>query len=130
MSLTLFLALLIGLLLLSLGAFMLFQGKVFSKVMYDITENRTTLFTIGVVLFVCGVSIVLTHNVWNAGLLSLVVTLIGWVLTLRGLACIFVPGHGITRLFRAIKVEQYLWAYAMLTLILGGYLTYAGFMGM
>ena len=129
MPLTLFLAQLIGLLLLATGALMLFQGKVFIKAVNDMTENRTTLFMVGVVLFTSGVSIVLAHNVWNAGLLSLVVTFIGWVLIARGLLCMFVPSHGITRLFRAVKLEEFLWLYAIVVLVIGAYLTYAGFMG-
>jgi hypothetical protein len=129
MSLTFFLAQLIGLLLLSIGASMLFQGKVFIKVLSDITENRTTLFMVGVVLFLSGVSIVLTHNVWNAGFLSLVITLIGWNMTLNGLACMFMPDHSITSLYRALKVEKFTAAYGILYLLIGAYLTYAGFTG-
>jgi hypothetical protein len=129
MPLTYFLAQLIGLLLLSMGASMLFQKKVFMNVLNDITENRATLFMVGVVLFLCGLSIVLTHNIWNAGFLSLVITLIGWVLILRGLACLFMPGHSITRIMQLLKVEEFCWAYGILVVVIGAYLTYAGFTG-
>ncbi|MFZ2804594.1 MAG: hypothetical protein WA001_05215 [Patescibacteria group bacterium] len=128
MPLTSFLAQLIGLLLLASGAFMLFQSKVFIKILNDMTENRTTLFMVGVAVFMGGASIVLTHNVWNAGLLPLVVTLMGWIWVLHGLACIFAPNHGITRLFRAFNVEKYCWAYGILYFAIGACLTYAGFM--
>lgn len=129
MPLTHFLAQLIGLLLLSIGVSLLFQGKVFMKALNDITENRTTLFMVGVVLFFCGLSIVLAHNIWNAGFLSLVITLIGWVLILRGLASMFIPGHGITRMVRWFKVEEFSWAYGILVMVIGAYLTYSGFTG-
>jgi hypothetical protein len=129
MDSTYFIAQFIGLMLLSVGASLLFQGKVFMKMLNDITENRSTLFMVGIVLFLGGASIVLTHNVWNAGFLSTVVTLIGWVLILRGLGSMFMPGHSITRMVRAFKVEEFSWAYGILVLVIGAYLTYAGFMG-
>jgi uncharacterized membrane protein YfcA len=129
MPLTNFLAQVIGLLLLSMGISMLFQKKVFMTVLNDITENRTTLFMVGVVLFLCGLSIVLTHNIWNAGFLPLVISLIGWVLMLRGLASMFMPGHSITRIMQLVKVEEFSWAYGILVLVIGAYLTYAGFSG-
>ena len=128
MLLTYFLAQVIGLFLLSIGASLLFQKKVFLKVLNGVTETRTTLFTVGVVLFLCGLLIVLRHNVWNAGFLPFSITLIGWVLILRGLSSMFVPGAGIARLIRWLKVEELSWLYALLVLAIGAYLTYAGFM--
>jgi len=127
MPLTYFLAQLIGLLLLSIGVSILFQGKVFIKVLNDITENRTTLFMVGVVLLLSGLLVVLSHNIWNAGFLPLVVTVCGWVLILRGLVSMFVPGHGVTRMVRWFKVEEFSWAYGILVLVIGAYLTSAGF---
>jgi uncharacterized membrane protein YfcA len=129
MPLTYFLAQIIGLLLLSIGVSMLFQKKVFMNVLSDITENRTTLFMVGVVLLLCGLAIVLTHNIWNAGFLPLVVTLAGWALILRGLSSMFLPGDSIARLIRLLKVEEFSWVYAVLVLVIGAYLTYAGFAG-
>ena len=84
---------------------------------------------VGVVLLVCGISIVLSHNIWNAGFLAVLITLIGWVLTFRGIFSMFVPGDGITRLVHFLKVEKFCWLYAILVLVIGTYLTYAGFMG-
>jgi hypothetical protein len=129
MPLTYFIAQLVGLLLLSIGASILFQRKVFMKVLNDITENRTTLFMVGVVLLFSGLLVVLSHNIWNAGFLPLVVTVIGWALILRGLVSMFVPGHGVARMVRWLKVEEFSWAYGILVLVIGAYLTYAGFMG-
>jgi hypothetical protein len=129
MPLTYFLARLIGLFLLSIGASLLFQKKVFIKVLNDVTENRTTLFTFGVILFVCGLSIVLSHNIWNAGFLPLIITLIGWVLTLRGVSSMFIPGDNMARMIRWLKVEELSWLYSVPEFVIGAYLVYAGFFG-
>src|SRR6266481_2787801 len=100
MGSTYFLAQFIGLLLLSVGASMLFQNTVFMNVLNDVTGDRTSLFMVGVILLLSGLSVVLTHNIWNAGFLPLVITLIGWFLILRGIISMFVPGDGTARMIR------------------------------
>jgi hypothetical protein len=126
---TYFLAQLIGLLQIFVGASILFQKRVFMRVLNDLAENRTALFMVGVALLVSGLSVVLTHNVWNAGFLPLVITLIGWILILRGILSMFMSGDGVARMIRWFKVEEFSWAYAILVLAIGAYLTWAGFMG-
>jgi hypothetical protein len=127
MGSTYFLAQLIGLVLLSVGASILFQKRVFMKVLNNITGNRSSLFMVGVILLLSGLSVVLTHNIWNAGFLPLVITLIGWILILRGIMSMFVPGDGIARMISWLKVEELSWLYAILVLVIGAYLTWAGF---
>jgi len=83
----------------------------------------------GIVLLLSGLSVVLTHNIWNAGFLPLVITRIGWVLIVRGILSMFVPGDGIVRMIRWFKVEEFSWRYALLVLVIGTYLTWAGFTG-
>jgi hypothetical protein len=127
MATTYFLARLIGLLLLPVGASMLLRKTLFMKALNDITGNSTSLFMAGIVLLLLGLSLVLTHNLWHAGFLPLVITLIGWILILRGIASMFVPGDGIARMIRWFRVEKFSWLYALLVLAIGAYLTWAGF---
>jgi hypothetical protein len=129
MNLTFFLAQFIGLMLLAVGASLLFQGKVFMKVLTDITENRSALFMVGMVLYLGGVAMVLNHNIWSGGPLVVVITLIGWVLTLRGVASMFMAGHSITRMIRVFKVEEFSWLYGILILTISTCLLYFGFAG-
>jgi len=129
MSLTSFLAQFIGWMLLAVGASLLFQGKVFIKTLSDITENRSTLFMVGMALYLGGVAIVLANNIWRGGVLTVVVTLLGWVLILRGLASMFMPGHSMTRVIRACKVEEFSWLYGLFTLVVGACLVWSGFSG-
>ena len=129
MILTLFLAKLIGLMLLAVGASLLFQGKVFIQVLWDITENRATLFMVGMALYLGGAAIVLTHNIWSGGLLTVAITLIGWALVLRGVASMFLPSHSMTRVIRMFKVEEFAWLYGLLVLAIGACLIWSGFSG-
>jgi hypothetical protein len=127
MAATRFLAELIGLLQLSLGVSLLFQKAVFIKVLTDLTANRSALFMVGVLLLLAGLAIVLTHNIWTGGVLTIAITLIGWILILRGLASMFLPGDGMPRMIRWCKVEELSWLYAAWVLAIGAWLTWAGF---
>jgi len=129
MTLTHFLAQFIGLMLLAVGASLLFQRKVFLQVLFDIIENRSILFMVGMVLYLGGFAIVLTHNKWSGGVLTVAITLIGWVLILRGLASMFMPGQSITRVIRVFRVEGLSWLYAFIILLIGTSLIYMGLMG-
>jgi hypothetical protein len=97
------------------------------KVLNDIAGNRSSLFMVGVILLLSGLSVVPAHNIWNAGLLPLVITLIGWVLILRGIMSMFVPGDGIARMISWLKVEELSWHYAILVPVIGAYPSWAGF---
>jgi len=127
MNSTEFVARLIGLLLLCVGISILFQRAVFMKVVKDLTSDRTPLFMIGLLLFVGGAAIVLTHNVWNARRLPTVVGIVGWVLVFKSLISMFVPNAAVALLIRALRFEQLSAGYGILVLALGTYLTWAGF---
>jgi hypothetical protein len=129
MATTYFLARLIGPILFVVGASVLFQRAVFLAVLNDLIGNRTALFMTGLVLLLLGLFVVLVHNVWNAGFLPLVITLLGWLLVLRGLLSMFVPGHEIARLVRVLKFEEFSWLYGSAIVVLAAYLTWAGFSG-
>lgn len=129
MSLTLYLAQFIGWMLLAVGASLLFQGKVFIKALSDITENRSTLFMVGMALYLSGIAIVLTHNIWRGDVLTVVVTLIGWVLILRGVASMFMPGQSMARVIRACKVEEYSWLYGLFVVVVGARLVWSSLSG-
>jgi hypothetical protein len=127
MEATDFLSKVIGLLLVCLAVSIILQPSAFVKVLDDLLADRTPLYLAGVALLLAGLTIVLTHNIWNLGLRAAVISLIGWVLILRGLASMFVPGDDIARLVRWMKFEGYPRAYGILMLCMGGYLAWAGF---
>jgi hypothetical protein len=70
MASTYFLAQLIGLLLLCVGASVLLRKTLFMMALDDITGNSTSLFMAGIVLLLLGLSVVLTHNIWHAGFMG------------------------------------------------------------
>ncbi len=127
-TLTYLIAQFIGLLSLIIGASMLLQKKVFVEVADNLVSNRALIYLAGIISLILGLLVVLAHNIWNAGFLPLVVTLIGWLMILRGIYAMVVPLGTTARQTRALKVKELSWLLGIILLVIGAYLTYAGFM--
>ena len=84
-------------------------------------------FVTGVFTLLVGLAIVLTHNRWNGGALSIVVTGYGWAATIKGLLFLWLVPPAEFRLFAALRFDRYFYAYLAVALLLGAYLTYGGF---
>src|ERR1035441_8332038 len=59
--------------------------------------NPAAVFAVG--LIATGLALVLAHNVWSGGALPVVVTLVGWLSLIKGLACLFLPQQALAGLF-------------------------------
>lgn len=129
MSLTHFLARAIGLFCLVFAASMIFRKKVVVEVIKELRKDRALLYIIGNISLILGLLIVLVHNIWNDGLLALVVTVIGWALVLRGVVAMFVQDKTVKKAVRLARIEEYPEMYALIFVFIGAYLTAAGFAG-
>ena len=128
MPLTYFLAELIGLYCIIIGAIMLFRKQVFAAVIDGYYHNEETIFLPGLLAAFLGLMLVLSHNYWGAGLLALVVTLVGWAALVKGLWLLFFPSSA-TRVIDIFKVKEMAWLYGIVIVVIGAYLAYAGFIG-
>jgi len=124
---TIFLARLIGLfaILLSLSEFLHKQATV--ETAAALVRDRPLLFILAMLGLLAGLAIVLAHNVWSGGALPIVVTLFGWILLIRGALLLFLSPEAVAGLIDFFHFEQLFYLYAGITLVLGLYLTYAGF---
>jgi len=126
MALTYFLAQLIGLYLLIVGLLMLFRKKMFLGVIQEFYERPSSMFIAGWLAMVLGLMLVLSYSYWNAGILALVITLAGWAALLKGAMLLLFP-KAMVRFTRVFKLEKFFYLYAIIVLIIGAYLTHAGF---
>jgi len=124
---TIFLGRLIGIFAIILSLSMLMHRQPFSELVIAMLQDRPLLFLIGIITAIAGLAIVLSHNVWSGGVLPVLVTLFGWITLLRGLLVLFVAPEVIVSLLDTFHFEEYSHLYAMAPLLLGLYLTYAGF---
>jgi hypothetical protein len=129
MPLTLFLAQLLGVLFIVVGLSMWFQKKLLLDAVQLIIHNRVVVYLMGFVGVVAGLALILAHNLWSAGFLALVITLIGWITLFRGLIALFASQNFLKKILHLIKFEKNYYLIVMFVLILGIYLSYAGFTG-
>lgn len=94
-----------------------------------LVQNPAALLVIGAVVLGVGVAFVLGHNFWSGGALTIVVTVVAWLTLLKGIALVFaLPTQSAAAYLAALHYEQLFYLYAVVTLALGAYLTYEGFM--
>jgi hypothetical protein len=87
------------------------------------------MFITGVFTMILGLAIVVGHNRWSGGAVTVLVTIYGWVALLKGLTFLCLPAAAQSGLYQAMHFEQYFYRYFVVALVLGGYLIYGGFRG-
>jgi hypothetical protein len=124
---TTFLARLIGLFCLVVAVAMFLNKQAVVEIVTAMVRNQPLLFVLGMLGLLAGLAMVLAHNVWSGGALPIVVTLFGWILVIRGTILLLLPPDTLANLMDSIHFERLFYFSAGITLVLGLYLTYAGF---
>jgi hypothetical protein len=121
---TIFLARLIGLFILVQVGAMVVHKEAMVDDMTALMRDRPLLLILGMIALALGLAIVLAHNVWSGGALPIVVTVVGWIFLIRGVLILVVPADTLARLFETVRFGEF---YVTAPLVLGMYLTWAGF---
>lgn len=124
---TSYLAKLFGLFLLILGISMLVQREDTIFLWIALVHNAALVYVVSLVTIAAGLAVVLAHNVWSGGALPIVVTLLGGITLLKGIFALVLPRDLAMDTFTAIAYDQYFYVYIVICLVLGAYLTIAGF---
>jgi vacuolar-type H+-ATPase subunit I/STV1 len=91
-------------------------------------HNAPVLYVAGIIALAMGLAMVLGHNVWKGGALPVVVTLVGWLSLIKGLLILFLPARWVEACYLGCGHEvPLLYLKAAIAIIVGAYLTYAGF---
>ncbi|HKO08223.1 MAG TPA: hypothetical protein VJ487_10950 [Alphaproteobacteria bacterium] len=122
--LTVFLARFIGLFAILLVVGFLVRG---SEIIEVTVADRPVMLTYAIVSLATGLAMILGHNVWSGGALPVVVTLVGWLILAKGLLLLFLTPEALTRLFGRMQYGEHMYLYLMPSLVIGIYLTWAGF---
>jgi hypothetical protein len=125
--LTVFLAKLIGLYCVLFGLAMALQKQVMVDIVAALLRNGPLLLILEAIAVTAGLAMVIGHNVWSGGALPVVVTLLGWIILIRGVVLLFLSPAAKLRFFEMFRYADLLYLYAGITLVLGLYLTIAGF---
>lgn len=125
---TIFLGKLLGLYCLLVGVSMVVQKAATIATLKAIVYSPPLMYIAGVIALGAGLAIVLGHNIWSGGPLPVVVTLVGWISLIKGLLALYLPSHAtVGFVLGGLHYSQLFYVYAAVALVLGVYLTYAGF---
>lgn len=126
MDTSIFLARLLGPSMLVIVAGLAVNRATYRALSREFLDSPALIYLAGLMTFVAGLAIVLTHNVWVAGW-PVIITIFGWVCIAAGISRIVFPG-AVTRLgARMINSQGFLIGGIVIYLALGAWLTYAGY---
>ena len=124
--LSLFLAKLIGLYLILVAGAMLLNKKDISLLFGVYTKNPKAIYLTGIVDAMIGLALVLSHNIWTWDY-RVVITIVGWLLLLRGAGRMLAPDAVAKSLLKFKKIGQGpILAMLVFLLLVGVYLAYMG----
>lgn len=125
MELSIFLAKLIGIYMLIVGATWIAFKKQVDLSIKEIIDSKGLIVFSGLVNILSGLAIAIGHPMWELNWIGLI-TLLGYIMIIKG----------IMRLIFVEKAQEYMlrvinkgyWPIITMLIILGGFLTYSGFM--
>ena len=124
---TVFLCRLYGLFLVVLGAALACHRDASVATITEFCGDAKLLLFFGMVGLAAGLAMVLSHNLWSGGAPTVVVTAFGWLMLVKSLLTLLLPVPAVTTLYAQVGFAGYFYAYIGGYLVLGAWLTYAGF---
>ena len=126
MPTSIFLAKLIGPILVIVAAGVLLNRRSVDALAREILGSQALLFLLGVLDFAGGLAIVLVHNVWVADW-RVIITLLGWLLLVRGAVRILIPDQVKPFATKMLRNANAVTGVLAGTLVLGLVLSYLGY---
>ena len=125
---TSFLARLLGLYCLIAAVGVLVQRDAWVAAVAAAVHDPAVMLILGAVVVAAGLALVLAHNLWSGGALPVVVTVIGWLTLLKGVVLWLLPPQAAADFYLGrLHYAQLYPVYGAVSLVLGLYLTVAGF---
>ena len=125
--LTVFLAKLLGLYCIVLTLAMITRKQSAIATIKALIASPPLLLFVEVIGLAGGLAMVIGHNIWSGGVLPVVITLLGWLMTIRGAALLALSPAATMKVFEALHYERMFYLYMGVTLLLGLYLTIAAY---
>ena len=69
--------------------------------------DRPLMLIVAIIALVGGLAMVLGHNIWSGGTLTILVTVLGWVILIRGVLFLFLSSGETRGLLEAMQFEQF-----------------------
>jgi hypothetical protein len=125
---TIFLSKMFGLYFILVALPMMLHKQAVVEMVAGLLRDPLMMFLFGLLALVAGLAMVLAHNIWSGGVLPVVITLVGWLVLLKGfLFLLLFPGGAAEFYLGTLNFNQLFYLYMAICLALGAYLTYGGF---
>jgi hypothetical protein len=125
MSISRFIAGLIGPLMIAIAATMLLNVSMFHAMVDQMARNYAIVFLMGMLGLVGGLAILRFHNIWSADW-RVIVTILGWLSVLGGIGRMLLADEAAT-IAQSIIGHGSIRYFAVLPLALGAFLTFKGY---
>lgn len=125
MELSLYLAQLLGVVLVVIGLALLLRTNHFQKMYQEIIKSEMMLILSGIFALVLGTVIVLSHNIWEASWV-VILTIFGWMGVAKGVLLLLLPGEMAQMTSKWFKGKGLLIFAGVFYLLLGLVLGYFG----
>jgi hypothetical protein len=103
LPLTAFLGKLIGLYRIIAAATMMANKRASVESINALMRNPPLLLFVEVLGLLAGLAMVVGHNIWSGGALPVIVTVLGWLIAIRGTVLLALPQDTKLRIFEALR---------------------------
>jgi uncharacterized membrane protein len=124
---TLFLAQVLGPILLLVGISLFTRRKFYLKWLQNIQQSEDILFVSSVGELAAGIAIILNHNLWNT-LPEIIITLLGWLMIVEGAVFLLAETKSLKGFFASSVLAEGWYIFAVLYTLLGAYVTSLGYL--
>ena len=104
--LTIFLGKLLGLFTIITTFWLLVDRQETISMLPELLGNRGIMIVLALISLGAGLAVVLAHNLWSGGLLTILVTLIGWLLVIRGVFFLFMSYQQLSGILELLQFER------------------------
>jgi uncharacterized membrane protein len=126
MATSVFLAKLIGPIMLAVGIGLIANSAAYHKLADEFLRSTALIFLSGLLTMLAGVALLITHNVWAADW-RILITVLGWLLAIGGAARLIVP-QGTQQIGRRLIAQPiFLTVAAVIWLGIGAVLCFFGY---
>jgi hypothetical protein len=126
---TVFLGKLLGLYLIAVSLAMLANRRRTLAAIEEMMASGAWMLFCGLLATAAGLALVLSHNRWGGGPLTIAVTLAGWATLLKGLSLLFVPTGRIASAYQSAGFDRYFSAWMGVVLLFGVWMAAEAFAG-
>ena len=126
MQASIFIARLLGPLLLVVGIGILVNPRAFRTMALEVVGSISLIYLFGFIDLAAGLAILLTHNVWIANW-RVIITLLGWVLLIRGAARVLIPDQLMSYAVHVVRNRMLYPIAGAALVVLGLVLCYCGY---